>query len=218
MCKFPIDKRVDGPNEKYQMRRNKYHRRFRAYFVWNFSRYVYGKIREWSPLGVRDPAWKCHIAESADEQQQQQQQPSARFEVRRLSSYEDGIGCHHERDYGLWKSLLSHFHFHSSFFLHPPPSSRARRYFSYSYTPLRHSFVVRCATHIRSVSVPPRSLPTTLTGWKKPPVALKGEPALISHLPLFFISDIRIYHRRGPGTGARLRSRIESYRKGGRYR
>lgn len=50
-CKIPIDERVAGPNEKYQMRRNKYPRRFRAYFVWNFSRYVYGRIREWSPQG-----------------------------------------------------------------------------------------------------------------------------------------------------------------------
>lgn len=65
---------------------------------------------------------------------------------------------------------------HPSFSIHHRHPARVA--ISVTPTTLRHSFVVRCATHIRSVSVPPDPFQQLSRDGKNPPVTLKGESQL----------------------------------------
>lgn len=82
--------------------------------------------------------------------------------------------------------------------LHNLSSPEVHRYFTYHDTYFSPTFVGE--TRVSSTprySTPPPSPPPPTAG---EPLRNRREPALISHLPLFFISDIRIYHRDPAGT------------------
>lgn len=113
----------------------------------------------------------------------------------------DGIRCHRERDYApLSKSPLSPSPPLPSSFFHSPSLSLASPH------PHDTTFLLRRCTAIsplytrlsspplrtKRLSRNPRSFPAL---FYEQPLWHRREPALISHLPLFFISDIRIYHR-----------------------
>lgn len=134
----------------------------------------------------------------------------------------DGIRCHRERDYApLSKSPLSPSPPLPSSFFHSPSLSLASPH------PHDTTFLLRRCTAIsplytrlsspplrtKRLSRNPRSFPAL---FYEQPLWHRREPALISHLPLFFISDIRIYHRDPAATPLEGQREEEGERKGWR--
>lgn len=127
-------------------------------------------------------------------------------------------------------SLSSFFHFplSSLFSTDSLSSPEVHRYFTYSFSGCR-PFAETCNASSSLFEgwysgYHPRTwpnLPFTPPRSGGNPLWHRREPAFISHLPLFFISDIRIYHRDPAGTplesrGDEIESRV--IRIGGRGR
>lgn len=111
----------------------------------------------------------------------------------------------------------------------PSPLHIAQQPFFSGGAPLFHLYTRLSSPPLRQNVCRETRVPSPPPSTGEQPLWHRREPALISHLPLFFISDIRIYHRdpagtplegrgRGAGRGWRRRATEGGRKGGGGYR